>query len=159
MTIVNLDDLEAYKQLDPADMLGRIHELPQQCRQAWQRALELNLPGDYAKVNKIVVLGMGGSAIGGDFLHALAALENGPLVFVHRDYDLPPFVDNDTLVIASSYSGNTEETLSAFGQALEGPAKKLAITTGGKLKAIAQDHRIPVLTIEYVAPPRAGSCV
>ena len=156
MTTVNLDDPEVYRQLDPSDMLGRIHELPQQCRQAWQRALEFQLPISYSSVSKIVILGMGGSAIGGDFLHSLAALESGPLVFVHRDYDLPPFIDSDTLVIASSYSGNTEETLSAFGQALEGPAKKLATTTGGKLKTIAEEHKIPVLTIEYIAPPRAA---
>lgn len=154
--MVNLDDPEVYRQLDPSDMLARIHELPQQCRQAWRRALEFELPSHYASVNKIVILGMGGSAIGGDFLHALAALESGPLVFVHRDYDLPPFVDKDTLVIASSYSGNTEETLSTFAQALEGPAKKLAITTGGRLKAIAEEQGIPLLTIEYVAQPRAA---
>ncbi|OGO04302.1 MAG: bifunctional phosphoglucose/phosphomannose isomerase [Chloroflexi bacterium RBG_13_54_9] len=156
MTMVNLDDPEVYRQLDPSHMLARIHELPLQCRQAWQRASELELPGDYAKVDKIVILGMGGSAIGGDFLHSLAALESGPLVFVHRDYDLPPFVDGDTLLIASSYSGNTEETLSAFGQALESPAKKLAITTGGELKTIAEERKIPLLTIEYVSPPRAA---
>ena len=154
--MVNLDDLDVYRQLDPSGMLGRIHELPLQCRRAWQRALELDLPGDYARVNKIVILGMGGSAIGGDFLHTLADREGSPLVFVQRDYDLPPFVDSETLVIASSYSGNTEETLSAFGQALEGPTKKLAITTGGKLKAIAEERGIPLLTIEYVAPPRAA---
>jgi len=154
--MVNLDDLEVYKQLDPSDMLARIHELPQQCRQAWQRALEFELPSDYCGVDKVVILGMGGSAIGGDFLRTLVALENGPLVFVHRDYELPPFVDGNTLVIASSYSGNTEETLSAFGQALEGQAKKLAITTGGKLKDLAEERGIPLFTIDYTAPPRAA---
>ncbi len=123
MTMIDLDDPQVYRQLDPSHMLARIHELPLQCRQAWQRASELELPGDYTKVDKIVILGMGGSAIGGDFLHTVAALESGPLVFVHRDYDLPPFVDGDTLVIASSYSGNTEETLSCFEQALKAGAR------------------------------------
>ncbi len=154
--MVNLDDLNAYRQLDTAGMLARIHELPLQCRRAWQRTLELELPGEYARVNKIVILGMGGSAIGGDFLDTIAGLEGGPLVFVQRDYDLPPFVDSNTLVVASSYSGNTEETLSAFRQALEGPSRKLVITTGGELKTVAQEQGVPVIAIEYVSPPRAA---
>jgi glucose/mannose-6-phosphate isomerase len=65
-------------------------------------------------------------------------------------------VDSRTLLIASSYSGNTEETLSAFAQALKTSAKKLAITTGGRLKALAEEKGIPVFTYHYVAEPRAA---
>lgn len=153
---INLDDQEVYKQYDPEDMLARIKELSWQCQQAWQAAGDFALPADYSHVDKVVVLGMGGSAIGGDLVRSLAALEAELPVFVQRDYDLPAFVDAGTLIIASSYSGNTEETLSAFEQALNTDAKKLVITTGGRLKDIAEGRNIPVFTIAYEAQPRAA---
>jgi glucose/mannose-6-phosphate isomerase len=99
---------------------------------------------------------MGGSAIGGDIARRLALAESKVPVWVHRDYGLPPFVDRDTLVIASSYSGNTEEALSAFTASLQTPAKKLVLTTGGKLKEIAEKEGIPIFPIDYQAPPRAA---
>jgi len=154
--MIDLDNPEVYKRLDPAGMRERIHELPQQCLKAWQQALSFKIAKGYSKVDKVVILGMGGSAIGGDLLRSLSSLEKKALVSVHRDYDLPSYVDAKTLVIASSYSGMTEETLSAFNQALATPAKKLVITTGGKLKAIAEQNSIPVFTIDYKAPPRAA---
>jgi glucose/mannose-6-phosphate isomerase len=86
----------------------------------------------------------------------LALTESKVPVWIHRDYGLPPFVDGDTLVIASSYSGNTEETLSAFTASLKTPAKKLAITSGGRLKQLAEEGGIPVFSIDYQAPPRAA---
>ncbi len=144
------------KKLDPEDMLSRIHEVPWQCQQAWQLAEDFDLPGHYSDINKVVVIGMGGSAIGGDLVSSLVAPEARIPVIVYRGYDLPAFVDDDTLVIASSYSGNTEETLSAFNQALQTGAKKLVITTGGKLKTIADDNKIPVLTFSYRSQPRAA---
>ena len=140
--MIDLDNTEVYKRLDPAGMRERIRELPQQCLKAWQQALDFKLPNGYSNIDKVVILGMGGSAIGGDLLKSLSALEKKALVLVHRDYDLPPFIDAKTLVIASSYSGMTEETLSAFNQALTTPAKKLVLTTGGKLKAIAEQNSI-----------------
>ncbi len=99
---------------------------------------------------------MGGSAIGGDLVRSLFSSKKKPIIFVNRDYDLPAFVDDKTLVIASSYSGNTEETLSAFSQALKKKCKKLAMTTGGRLKELAEDARVPVFVIDYVGQPRAA---
>ena len=154
--MIDLDNLEIYRQYDPSGMLVHLHGLPQQCRQAWEKANEFALPTDFKDINKIVICGMGGSAIGGDLLRSLTSELNKPLVFVHRDYDLPAFVDSKTLVIASSYSGNTEETLSAFKQALTTKCKKLAITTGGKLKNLAQENDVPVFTIDYLGQPRAA---
>ena len=153
---INLDNLEVYKQYDPEGMLARIKELPWQCQQAWQAAEDFDLPADYSDIDKVVILGMGGSAIGGDLVRSLAILEAELPVFVQRDYDLPAFVDAQTLVIASSYSGNTEETLSAFEQALKTESKKLVVTTGGKLKVLAEERNIPVFTITYKAQPRAA---
>jgi glucose/mannose-6-phosphate isomerase len=154
--MVNLDDLQIYKQLDPANMMGQLHGLPQQCLAAWHKAIEFNLPSDYRDVDKVVILGMGGSAIGSDLVRSLASLESKPIIFVNRDYDLPAFVDDRTLVIASSYSGNTEETLSAFSQALKTNCKRLVTTTGGKLKDMAESANVPVFIIDHVSPPRAA---
>jgi glucose/mannose-6-phosphate isomerase len=129
--MINLDDPKIYEKLDTTNLHERISELPQQCRQAWQSAKMLPLPKDFKEADKIVILGMGGSAIGGDLLRTLVSLQSKVAVTVQREYDLPKSVDKNTLVIASSYSGNTEETLSAFKQALKTPCKKFVITTGG----------------------------
>jgi glucose/mannose-6-phosphate isomerase len=154
--MVALDNLEIYRQYDPSGMLVHLYGLPQQCRQAWEKASKFALPTDFKDVNKMVICGMGGSAIGGDLLHGLTSNLSKPLVFVHRGYDLPAFVDSKTLVIASSYSGNTEETLSAFKQALNTNCKKLAVTTGGKLRNLAQEKQVTIFTIDYLSPPRAA---
>ncbi|MDP2917290.1 MAG: bifunctional phosphoglucose/phosphomannose isomerase, partial [Dehalococcoidia bacterium] len=154
--MTNLDDPEVYKKLDPQGMLTHLHEMPAQCRSAWQMAMDFNLPQDYSRINKVVILGMGGSAIGGDLVNSLAVNEATLPIMVCRDYNLPGYVDAGTLVIASSYSGNTEETLTAFGQALETKAKKLAITTGGKLKTLAEKNGVPVFIFDYKSPPRAA---
>ncbi|MGD0779449.1 MAG: bifunctional phosphoglucose/phosphomannose isomerase [Dehalococcoidales bacterium] len=156
MVTVNLDDIKLYPALDPEGMLERIKELPIQCKQAWQAAMSLALPPDYKNVNKVVVLGMGGSAIGGDLVRTLVQAEAKIPIIVHRDYGLPAYVDEKTLLIASSYSGNTEETLSGFEPALKTGAKKIAVTSGGKLEKMAAAHRVPVFKIEYKAQPRAA---
>lgn len=154
--MVDLDSPLIYRQFDKSGMLNHLHEFPEQCQRAWQKVSEFALPREYAAINKVVILGMGGSAIGGEIVNRLALAGAKVPVWVHRDYSLPPFVDKDTLVIASSYSGNTEETLSAFTEALETPAKKLVLTTGGKLKELADGAAIPVFVIDYKAPPRAA---
>jgi glucose/mannose-6-phosphate isomerase len=156
MAKVNLDDHRVYKKYDPEAMRERIKELPAQCQQAWQAAMDFNLPPHYANVDKVVILGMGGSAIGGDLLRSLAQSELKIPLIVHRDYGLPAFIDGRTLVIASSYSGNTEETLSAFEAALASGYKKLVITTGGKLQELAKANNIPVFKIDYESQPRAA---
>lgn len=152
----DLDKQETYQLLDPSDMRAHMRALPKQCREAWTRALAFELPDYYGSVDKAVVLGMGGSAIGGDFIRGIAMLENALPVSLHRCYGAPGFLDEKTLLIASSYSGNTEETLSAFAGCLESPAKKLVVTGGGKLAEMAGEARVPLFTIDYDSPPRAA---
>jgi glucose/mannose-6-phosphate isomerase len=156
MARVNLDDLKVYKKCDPKGMIERIKDLPAQCKKAWQAAMEFELPAHYANVDKVVIMGMGGSAIGGDLVRSLAEVEARIPVIVHRDYGLPAYVDARTLLIASSYSGNTEETLSAFEAALGAGYKKMAMTTGGRLGELAKENNIPVFKIDYDAQPRAA---
>jgi glucose/mannose-6-phosphate isomerase len=152
----NLDDVRLIAATDPDGMLARIKELPAQFKQAWQAVGGLKLPADYRNFNKVVVLGMGGSAIGGDLVRTLVQEELKIPLIVHRDYGLSPFVDENTLLIASSYSGNTEETLSGFEPALKSPCKKIVMTSGGKILQLAENNKIPVFKIEYRAQPRAA---
>jgi glucose/mannose-6-phosphate isomerase len=154
--VIDLDNWTAFHEIDPADMLGRIAELPQQCRDAWENVQSLELLPEYRQVNQTVVLGMGGSAIGGDLLRVLAEPECAVPIVTNRGYTAPAFVNANTLVIASSYSGNTEETLSAFAQAREQGAKLLAITTDGKLARRARELEVPLLTFSYESQPRAA---
>ena len=154
--MVDLDQVPIYQRVDRSGMLNYLHEFAGECQRAWEKVLKFALPTEYTRVNKVIILGMGGSAIGGEIVRHLALSETEVPVWVHRDYSLPSFVDEDTLVIASSYSGNTEETLSAFTESLKTPAKKLVLTTGGKLKSLADKGDIPVFTIDYRAPPRAA---
>jgi len=150
-----IESVERIRAADPGDMLGRIKELPDQIRDAWAIAGRASLPSGYAGVRNITVAGMGGSAIGGDLAAALLADELKVPMSVHRDYGLPAFVGPESLVIASSYSGNTEETLSAFEAARARGARVLALTTGGRLAELARAASLPVVSFSYKARPRA----
>jgi len=156
LIMVDLDNTSVYRQLDKSGMLIHLHGFSEQCQKAWEKVLKFDLPLQYTKISNVVIVGMGGSAIGGDIVRRLALAESKLPVWVHRDYGLPAFVDESTLVIASSYSGNTEETISAFTESLKTPAKKLVITSGGKLKHLAENESIPVFVVDYQAPPRAA---
>ena len=154
MTI--LDDLDSMKSNDPDDMLGHIGDLPNQIKTAWATIASFEPPVAYREVRNVTISGMGGSAIGGSLVQALAEPECPIPIAVNRDYDLPGYVDENTLVIASSYSGNTEETLSALDQALNAGAKIIALTTNGKLAKIAADQGFPTVSFDYDAQPRAA---
>jgi glucose/mannose-6-phosphate isomerase len=154
--MIDLDNASVYRRFDKSGMLDHLHGFPEQCQKAWEKVLKFELPHEYTEISNVVILGMGGSAIGGDIVRRLALAESKVPVWVHRDYGLPTFVDTSTLVIASSYSGNTEETLSAFTKALGTQSKKLVITSGGKLKQLAEQEDIPTFVIDYQAPPRAA---
>ncbi|MDY7019418.1 MAG: bifunctional phosphoglucose/phosphomannose isomerase [Chloroflexota bacterium] len=156
LAMVDLDNLLIYRQVDASGILDRLREFPEQCWLAWEKVLKFDLPREYTRIDKVLILGMGGSAIGGEIVRRLALPESKVPVWIHRDYGLPLFVDDSTLVIASSYSGNTEETIDAFTESLKTPAKKLVLTTGGKLKYLADMEDIPVFVIDYQAPPRTA---
>ena len=155
-TTMNLDDLSSFKQLDPQDMLGQIDHLPDQLAGAWALGQSCPLP-ETGAIQRVVITGMGGSAIGADLL-ASYALDACPLpVTVHRDYGLPAFADGPaTLVIASSHSGNTEETLDAFDAAAEAGCTLLAICTGGELEKRASARGCPVWKFVHAGQPRAA---
>ncbi len=152
-----LDHAATYDRLDPHGLYGRIWELPEQIEQAWAAATALRLPDAYRDVDRVVVLGMGGSAIGGSLLQALAAATGARVPYaVVRGYALPAYVDARTLVLASSNSGNTEETVAALTAAVEAGARCVAIATGGRIGEIAERHGLPWLRVAWDAEPRSA---
>ncbi len=152
----DLDNELAMRHLDPQDMLGWVERFPEQVADAWARADAIRLPTSYQGKRHIVVLGMGGSAIGGDLLAALLETETQVPITVVRGYRLPAWVNADTLVIASSYSGNTEETLTGFEEALRRGAAVVALTTGGTLARLAEEKGVPVVMFPGGGQPRAA---
>lgn len=153
---MNLDDLELFRRLDPQEMLGHIDGLPAQLEQAWALGQSLSL-GDCRDVRRVIVCGMGGSAIGADLLASYAAPLSPVPLTVWRNYDLPAYAGGpETLVIASSHSGNTEETLTAFDRALERGTHLLAISTGGELARRAESHGVPLWRFEHHGQPRSA---
>ena len=153
---MDLDRFEDFSEIDRQDMFGQINSLPNQLVEAWQLGQSLELPA-FDHIQRVLIAGMGGSAIGADILSAyIASLCEIPVV-VHRDYGLPAWaIGPETLVIASSHSGNTEETLSAYNQAMENHCNILAISTGGKLAQDAMKDGIPLWTFQHKGQPRAA---
>ncbi len=144
-------------QLDPQDMYGKIVDFPAQLRQGY------NLPAiagekqiDVGKLAAIIVTGMGGSAIGGDMLRSYLSDELKLPIFVNRNYGLPGFVNEKCLVIAASYSGNTEESLAAYAEAEKRGCLIFAATTGGKLGELAAAAKLPRVILPPGFQPRAA---
>jgi len=152
-----LDSSAIYERLDPYGLYARIAGLPAQIEEAWEAARALELPEPYRQAREIVVLGMGGSGVGGGLLQALAAAGGARTpVYVVRGYRPPAFVGESSLVLASSNSGNTEETLSAFDAALAAGAMCVAISTGGQLIETARHRGVPALTFSWDGEPRSA---
>ena len=137
-------------------MLGEIDGLPDQLDLAYQQGMQHDLP-DWKNFRQVLIAGMGGSAIGADLLASYSASLAPLPVSVHRDYGLPLYARGpETLVICSSHSGNTEETLDAFEAALKAECRVIAVTTGGELQKRAQENHVPVWTFEHNGQPRAA---
>jgi glucose/mannose-6-phosphate isomerase len=152
------DDLtpQTIAQIDRADMLGRVLNMPQHFLDAAQRAQSVVADLKINKIRNIVVCGMGGSAISGDVVRNLAANHLPVPFMVCRSYNLPSFVDHHTLALISSYSGNTEETLSAFEQAQCRGAQIICITSGGRIGEIAEANALPKFSVPADFPPRSA---
>jgi glucose/mannose-6-phosphate isomerase len=148
---VNLDDLVGLAHLDEHRVRDVLAAFPEQCREA----LALRMTGDppVSRPGAIIVAGMGGSAAGGDLLAARAADTLRVPLSVHRGYGLPATAA-DTLVIASSYSGETVETLSAAEKALERGHNLVVVSTGGALGRLAERHGAPAVMLPGGLMPR-----
>jgi glucose/mannose-6-phosphate isomerase len=154
--IMDLNKFEEFSHIDTQNMLEEIKSLPEQLATAWREAEGLSL-SDFGQLKRVLIAGMGGSAIGGDLLKAYVAPLSTVSVEVHRDYGLPAWAEGpDTLVVASSHSGNTEETLSALETAIERGCKLQVICTGGKMAQLAGKAGINTWIFQHQGQPRAA---
>jgi glucose/mannose-6-phosphate isomerase len=128
---------------------------PNQLQEAFDIADNARVTAPTAPIHHILLAGLGGSGIGGNMVAELIREECKVPFLITKGYEMPAFVGKNTLVILSSYSGNTEETLSIFEQAFAAGAKIIAITSGGKLAALAQQHNLDMITVPGGMPPRS----
>ena len=156
--MTDFNNLNAIRKIDKSNMLDILLGLPQQCEDAINIAGDFKTPVSYdpSKLNKIFFTGLGGSAIGGDIVRVYLSGQFNKPVLVNRNYDIPAFVNEKTLAFVSSYSGDTEETLSSFKQLKAKSAKIIIITSGGKLGDLAKKEKIPHIIIPSGIPPRTA---
>lgn len=144
--MIDLSNVEQIKKLDPKDVYGSTGMLASQCKQIWTEAKNLQFPDTYRKIEHIVICGMGGSAYGGHIVKELFK-ENITLpLYINSDYTLPGFVNENSLIVLTSYSGSTEETVRNGKHAQERGAKIAGITSGGTLAEFLRDGAYPNLT-------------
>ena len=139
--------------IDKFNMRKTILDSPRQFRIGIESARGVNLkPGTLLRwPENIIVCGMGGSALPGDILITLRPLD----VFSYKSYRLPPQAENESLIICISYSGDTEETLSSFNEAVSRKLPVISITTGGKLAALSKKYGVPCAILPPpLIPPR-----
>ncbi len=146
---------------DSRNMLGSIDLLAEQVRHAWESSSNFVLPETYRQCDKVVLFGMGGSALGMDIVRAVFADQARAPLLIVNEYVAPALVDDNTLVILSSYSGTTEETITVARQLLEASAadvttapKIAVVTTGGDLRQLMEEHNWP----GFVIDPKNNPC-
>jgi glucose/mannose-6-phosphate isomerase len=144
------------RDIDPQGMQDLILAFPEQLEHAIQISRTTGLSLDGGDIRNICVMGMGGSAIGGDIVRCyLNPVLTIPLV-VNRFYAAPDFVNADSLVLVSSYSGDTEETIAGYQDAIRRKARIVCTASGGRVKELAAQHGHPIFTIPGGAPPRSA---
>jgi glucose/mannose-6-phosphate isomerase len=143
--------------LDTLGMFDAALGLPEQVRDAAAAAATVDGLPSADGLTSVLIMGMGGSGIGGDVTAAVAGQTSCLPIMVSKHYECPGFVGPGTLVVAISFSGNTEETLAALGGAVEAGAKVVVMASGGKLAALAKDIEAPLVPVDASIPmPRAG---
>lgn len=143
-------------QYDPKGMRNLILNFPAQAEEAVAIGNAAKIKMKTKNIEHIVVSGLGGSAIGGDLIRAYVADKCKVPVFVNRHYYFPDFVGKQSLVIISSYSGNTEETTASYNDAIKRKAKIFCITSGGEVERMAKKYKHPYVKIPGGLPPRAA---
>ncbi|MBI4225499.1 hypothetical protein HY612_00105 [Candidatus Roizmanbacteria bacterium] len=145
--MLNLDDKEKIKKLDKSNVYGSVEDLYKQCTHAWRDTKNLSVPSSYRQVNKILLTGMGGSGLGARIIESVYGPSLKFPIARLNEYDLPYWVDENTLVICSSFSGTTEETVENAKQSQKRGAKWMAIGTGETLIELAKKFNVPFYQI------------
>lgn len=147
---------EEIKAVDRSGMYGLLRSFPDQVKTAVEIGNRSRISLSTKGIKHIVLAGLGGSAIGGDLLRSYLAGELRVPFLINRQYALPRFVGPESLVIISSYSGNTEETNTAHREALKRRAKILCITSNGATEKLATLKKSPLIRVPGGLPPRAA---
>lgn len=150
----SLDDIVAMKTLDPSDVLGSTGFFADQCEQAWSESSTLKFPSSYDNIRSVVVCGMGGSRFTPKTIKELFKDRIKTSYEIIEDYTLPKYVDKDTLVILSSFSGTTEEVIACGKEALARGAKVTAVVQGGPIATMLKEHSLT----GYVFDPKYNPC-
>ena len=143
-----LDDQINIEKFDKGNILSSLRMVPDQMQQAWEDIGKIKIPSSFQNVTNVVICAMGGSALGGRVVDSLLVDRVGVPIEIFNDYHIPKYVNKDSLVIVSSYSGNTEETISAYKQAKDRKANIFCITSGGKLSEIIKKDKVTSYLIE-----------
>jgi glucose/mannose-6-phosphate isomerase len=149
-------DESTIRRIDKSNMRDLLLRFPEQVEEAVSIGRNATIRTNLWSVSSIILTGLGGSAIGGDLLRSYLADEARIPLLVNRHYFLPEFVRKDSLVIVSSYSGNTEETIAAYHDALWRRARIICISSNGEIEKIAQRHKNAIIKIPKGLPPRAA---
>lgn len=154
--MIDLDDRAAMRAADPGGMLEAVVALPERCLEGYRLGLAAGELPSGEGVTSIAVCGIGGSAVPGDALAALAAPRLRLPVTVVRSPELPEFCGPHTLVVASSYSGDTAESLELFEEAVARGCRIVAVTSGGALARRCAELEIACVTVSGGVMPRAA---
>ena len=152
MTKHQLDQSQIIIQ-DPGQVGASLDFLANQIEDGWRQSQRVTLPARMKRVNRVAVLGMGGSHLGPDIVRSVFANRLKVPVTIIADYALPGWVNAETLVMAASYSGSTEETITAVTAAQHRGGQVVVITSGGVLASWAQQHRVPLYQFVPAANP------
>lgn len=144
---------EYVKKYDPQNQFEVLINTYKQVEYAWNNKIKLSSLDDI-KFKNLVISGLGGSAISADLLLNFISEEQKLPIIVNRNYSLPAFANKNTLLIISSYSGNTEETISVLKEGIKQKCKIVCITTGGKIGEIAKENKLPIVKLQEGFQPR-----
>lgn len=160
MAMIDLDNTKKLLESQGDSVISSIDSIPLQLSDSFHQALQIEIPADYSKINKIVVSGMGGSRFPSKIIRNLFKKEIKVPYIVNDDYRIPGFVDDKTLFILSSYSGTTEEVVYCGKEALNRGAKLLGITTGGEVATFLVKNNCPMYLFNPIhnrsGQPRIG---
>ncbi len=148
--MTNLDDIKQIKELDRDNILGSIEELYLQIEQAWQETKNINFSPKYSGAKNIIAVGMGGSALGPHIVKSIYSNDLKIPFEIISGYNLPNYADDATICLLSSYSGTTEEVLSAGEELAKRQLLGCGITTDGNLSTYLKDHNFPA----YIFDPK-----
>ncbi|KKP89202.1 MAG: Bifunctional phosphoglucose/phosphomannose isomerase [Berkelbacteria bacterium GW2011_GWA2_35_9] len=149
-----LDIENEYSTIDKSNILQNLLDFPDQLNTVFEEVKKLTIPSNYIQINKVLFIGVGGSAVGAEMTIGLVKENSHLPIELCRDYQIPNWVDKNTLVIGSSYSGGTEETVTAFENSAQKGAKIFGITSGGKIASICRKYKAPYYEINYGSEPR-----